>query len=160
MHRVIVPFLVSALLAASLVTADTAVAASDRQATVSTYDASTRVGDAVRGASRNAELYCEACHGENGNSESMLVPSLAGQQSVYMAGQLLRYRSGERVSGEMQSIAASLNDADIVDLSAYYAAQTLQAPQTARTDQPARCRSSSFPRRCSGASATPVRATY
>jgi len=53
-----------------------------------------------------------------------------------MAGQLLRYRSGVRVSGEMQTIAASLSDADIVDLSAYYAAQTLHAPQTARTDQP------------------------
>jgi len=76
MRRVIVPIVAFTLLASSclcLLTANTAVAATDSQATVSIYDASIRAGDATRGASRNAELYCEACHGENGNSESMLV---------------------------------------------------------------------------------------
>ena len=100
--------------------------------------APTLAGDAARGASRSAELYCEACHGENGNSESMRVPSLAGQKTVYMAEQLKLYRSGARVNAEMQPIAAPLSDADIVDLAAHYAAQTAQTEQTAQTliDQP------------------------
>lgn len=82
-------------------------------------------GDAARGAARSGELYCDACHGLNGNSETPDWPSLAGQNAVYLADQLKLLRSGARANAEMQPIAAALTDADIADLAAHYAAQAL-----------------------------------
>ncbi len=81
-------------------------------------------GDAVRGKSRSEALYCDACHGANGNSETSEWPSLAGQSASYLVKQMELLRSGERPSLEMQPIASTLSDADIADLAAHYAAQT------------------------------------
>lgn len=82
-------------------------------------------GDAARGKSRSGELYCDACHGMNGNSENAEWPSLAGQNAAYLVSQLKLLRSGERASAEMQPIAAPLSDTDIVDLASHYSAQTV-----------------------------------
>lgn len=101
--------------------------------TVASPDAAITRGDAARGAIRSAELYCDACHGQNGNSDNVEWPSLAGQNADYMAAQLKLLRSGARVSPEMQPMAEALSDADIVDLAAHYAAQTLV---TQRTSEP------------------------
>jgi len=81
-------------------------------------------GDAARGKSRSAELYCDACHGMNGNSETAEWPSLAGQNALYLARQMELLRSGERPSAEMQPIAKTLSSTDILDLAAHYSAQT------------------------------------
>lgn len=91
----------------------------------STRPAATVVaGDAARGKVRSAELYCDACHGTNGNSETPEWPSLAGQTAAYLAKQMELFRTGARPSPEMQPIANTLTDADIVDLAAHYSAQT------------------------------------
>ena len=82
-------------------------------------------GDAARGKARSAELYCDACHGTNGNSETADWPSIAGQNAAYLARQMELLRSGARSSPEMQPMAAPLSDADIVDLAAHYAAQAV-----------------------------------
>lgn len=137
--RVALRFFASALLAAScngFLAADTAVAGTDKQTTLSPPGAPTLAGDAARGARRSAELRCEACHGENGNSPSLTVPSLAGQKPVYVAEQLKLYRSGARANVEMQPIAALLSDADMLDLAAHYAVQTAQTGPLAATAQP------------------------
>jgi cytochrome c553 len=81
-------------------------------------------GDAAKGKARSAELYCAACHGVNGNSETAEWPSLAGQNVAYLVRQLELLRAGARTSAEMQPIAATLTDPDIADLAAYYAEQT------------------------------------
>ena len=81
-------------------------------------------GDAERGRIRSGELYCDACHGTNGNSETPEWPSLAGQNAEYLVRQMELLRSGERPSPEMQPIAATLSDTDISDLAVHYAAQT------------------------------------
>jgi len=86
----------------------------------------TGAGDATRGKSRSGELYCDACHGVNGNSENAEWPSLAGQNATYIARQLELFRSRGRTSSEMQPVAASLSDTDIVDRAAHYSAQTVQ----------------------------------
>lgn len=133
MHRLIGLLLASALLAVSsygLVAVNTAVADTDIQTTVSPSVSPSLAGDAARGASRSSELYCAACHGENGYSESIGIPSLAGQDPVYTANQLKLYRSGARVNAEMQPLAVPLSDTDIVDLAAYYEAQTTQNAET------------------------------
>jgi cytochrome c553 len=86
--------------------------------------ASSFAGDAAKGKARSAELYCDACHGTNGNSETAEWPSIAGQNATYLADQLVLLRSGKRASPEMQPMAAPLSDADIADLAVHYAAQT------------------------------------
>jgi cytochrome c553 len=82
-------------------------------------------GDAARGKSRSAELYCDACHGVNGNSQTAEWPTLAGQNAAYLARQLELLRSSERLSAEMQPIAVALSNADVADLAAHYSAQSL-----------------------------------
>ena len=83
-------------------------------------------GDAARGKTRSAELFCAACHGVNGNSETAEWPAIAGQNAPYLARQMELLRAGERTSSEMQPIAATLTDADIADLAAYFAEQTVK----------------------------------
>lgn len=93
-------------------------------APVKSAAAPSSAGDAVRGKSRSAELYCDSCHGANGNSETSEWPSLAGQSATYLARQMELFRSGDRPSLEMQPIAKTLSDADIADLAAHYSGQT------------------------------------
>jgi cytochrome c553 len=92
-------------------------------------------GDAARGKARSAELYCDACHGNNGNSETSEWPSIAGQNAAYLANQLELLRSGKRASPEMQPMAAPLSDADIADLAAHYAAQTAATVAAASSNE-------------------------
>jgi cytochrome c553 len=80
-------------------------------------------GDIERGRARSAELYCSVCHGPVGVSETPEWPTLAGQVSRYLARQLHLFRVRERISPEMEPIAASLSDQDIADLAVFYAAQ-------------------------------------
>lgn len=82
-------------------------------------------GNAERGGIRRNELYCDACHGVDGNSATPEWPTLAGQDAAYMMEQLRALRAGARPNAEMQPMAAPLADADIADLSAFYAARPL-----------------------------------
>jgi cytochrome c553 len=99
--------------------------------------ASPIAGDAARGQSRSAELYCDACHGVNGNSVTPEWPTLAGQNAAYLAKQLELLRAGARSNPEMQPMAAPLSDADIVDLAAHYSAQTVITSATSGDDSKA-----------------------
>ena len=69
---------------------------------------------------------CAACHGPDGNSLNPEWPSLAGQGAPYLETQLRRFRSGERENALMAPLSAALTEQDILDLAAYYAAQTPQ----------------------------------
>jgi cytochrome c553 len=71
---------------------------------------------------RKAET-CAACHGPDGNSSNAAYPSLAGQAPLYVYYQLLQFRDRRRVNELMSPQAASLKDADMKDIAAYYAAQ-------------------------------------
>jgi cytochrome c553 len=84
---------------------------------------------------RKAEL-CAPCHGPDGNSTNPAIPSLAGQPPLYTYYQLLQFREGQRVDSQMSPFALGLNDADMQDIAAYYAAQTPLAPR--RTGDPAK----------------------
>jgi cytochrome c553 len=76
-------------------------------------------GDAAAGKVKAAT--CAACHGANGISGNNLWPNLAGQKQGYLAAQLTAFRDGARNNPVMSPMAAGLSDADIADLSAYYA---------------------------------------
>ena len=63
---------------------------------------------------------CEKCHGADGNSDSLSIPKLAGQQSAYFTLVMKEFKAGNRKNPLMEPIAAALSDADTDDLAAYY----------------------------------------
>lgn len=66
---------------------------------------------------------CFLCHGTHGESASELFPRLAAQNAVYLAKQLANFKSGERRSGVMQPMVATLSPEDMAALGRYFAAQ-------------------------------------
>ena len=57
------------------------------------------------------------------------VPKLGGQNAEYIIASLKAYKSGERKHPTMRGIAGSLNDQDMADIAAYYAAQNSNSPR-------------------------------
>jgi len=65
---------------------------------------------------------CDSCHGTNGVGGT--APRLAGQNSSYLANQLLRFRAGDRApASEMTSIAKQLDREQIRAAAAFLASQ-------------------------------------
>jgi cytochrome c553 len=81
-------------------------------------------GDAAAGKRKTA--MCEGCHGIPGYKTAFPsvynVPKLGGQHAGYLVKALQAYKSGERSHPTMRAIAAGLNDQDMADVAAYYAA--------------------------------------
>ncbi|MEO7159873.1 MAG: c-type cytochrome [Polaromonas sp.] len=79
-------------------------------------------GDANAGQTKNA--MCIGCHGIKGYQSSFpevyKVPMISGQNAGYISAALHAYKKGERKHPTMRSIADTLTDQDIADLSAYY----------------------------------------
>jgi cytochrome c553 len=82
--------------------------------------ASAIAADAAAG--RQKAVACAVCHGPLGLANAPDTPSLAGQPATYLAAQLRAFRSGARRHEVMAVIARPLADADIADLSAWFAA--------------------------------------
>ena len=74
---------------------------------------------------RLAKSVCAACHGADGNSVDPDYPKLAGQSARYLYDQLLAFQAQghRRASGIMGAMAVNLTDAQMRDVSAYFAAQ-------------------------------------
>jgi len=64
---------------------------------------------------------CRKCHGEDGVSTMPGVPSLAGQNPVYLVEQLERFADGRRSEFLMSGLAKSLSERDRLRLAVYYA---------------------------------------
>lgn len=73
---------------------------------------------------------CALCHGERGESAHPEFPQLAGQHAVYLRKQLQDFQSGARQHEAMNSIARTLNAAQVQQLADHFARQRAQA-QTA-----------------------------
>jgi cytochrome c553 len=78
-------------------------------------------GDASAGQEKAGT--CAGCHGPDGNSPSDMFPKIAGQHAGYIAKQLADYKSGDRKDATMAPMAANLEEQDMQDLAAHYAAQ-------------------------------------
>ncbi len=76
-------------------------------------------GDAAAGKGKS--MMCSACHGVAGISAVPMYPNLAGQKELYLAKQLKDFKSGKRNDPTMKGMVASLSDADMDNLAAYYA---------------------------------------
>lgn len=66
---------------------------------------------------------CAACHAADGNSLVAANPRLAGQPAPYIYKQLIEFKKGTRVNAVMAGMVATLSDADMQNLAAYYSAQ-------------------------------------
>jgi cytochrome c553 len=75
-------------------------------------------------AGQTKSVTCAACHGADGNSVAADWPSLAGQHASYIVRQLEAYKSGEREDVTMTAFAMTLSNQDMLDVAAYFAAQT------------------------------------
>jgi cytochrome c553 len=89
--------------------------------------APTAQGDVAAGKSKSEDERCQECHGSdgNGNRPEGKFPKLAGQYPEYMVKQLQNYRTGERKYDFMTMLVRSMEDADLADISAYYANQKI-----------------------------------
>ncbi len=101
----------------------------------SVWAADAHQGDAAAGKAKAA--VCGACHGADGNSANGEWPKLAGQHAAYLEAQLHAFKSGERNNPIMMGQVASLSDADMKNLSAFYATQALKygVADPAKVDQ-------------------------
>jgi cytochrome c553 len=87
-------------------------------------------------AGQKKAAMCIGCHGiplyQASFPEVHKVPMMSGQSAKYIAASLNAYKKGERKHPTMRSLAVSLTDADIADLSAFYAAQApkVNVPET------------------------------
>ena len=63
---------------------------------------------------------CAACHGPDGNSTDPHIPSIAGQPKIFIEQQLILFREGVRISGQMAPIVKGLKDAEIVKLAEHF----------------------------------------
>lgn len=76
-------------------------------------------------AGKGKAASCAGCHGEAGNSMMPSFPKLAGQHPTYLVNQLNAFKDGSRKEATMSSIAQSLSEQDMLDIAAFYEAQTI-----------------------------------
>ncbi len=81
-----------------------------------------------KAAAVNLAAGCEGCHGPKGVSGNPLVPSLAGQDSAYLASAMQAYKKGTRSDDTMKGLVGSLGDDTMKDLAAYFATQEPKEP--------------------------------
>jgi len=72
-------------------------------------------------AGKQRAKMCLNCHGQDGNSTTSNIPSLAGQKPTYIVNQLRAFRNGSRKGSMMNNMAKGLSDAEINNLAAFFA---------------------------------------
>jgi cytochrome c553 len=92
-------------------------------------------GDAAAGKTKS--MVCAACHGADGNSVNPEWPKLAGQHSGYLLKQLKNFKGGpngkpERENALMAGQVATLSEADMADLAAYFESQKVALGEAAK----------------------------
>ncbi len=81
-------------------------------------------------AGKAAAAGCAGCHGETGVSAMPGTPSLVGLDPKYLAAAMKAYKGGQRKSDIMKPMAAAVTDADVGNITLYYALQKATRAQT------------------------------
>lgn len=84
-------------------------------------------------AGRKVAGMCRTCHGLDGYARIPIAPHIGGEPAIYLEGQLLAFRNGQREHEMMTVVARGLSDQQIADVSAWYAAHSavVEAPDGA-----------------------------
>jgi cytochrome c553 len=93
----------------------------DRRQQPMVIEIATVAGNPIAG--REKSQLCQGCHGEFGISTTSLIPKLAGQYSQYIEKQVRNYWAGTRSHQIMNAAAATVSEADLPDVAAYFAHQ-------------------------------------
>jgi len=72
-------------------------------------------------------ITCSACHGQNGNSKSDMMPIIAGLDPAYFKRQIENYAAGKRPSPEMEPYAKEIQFLGLEQIAAFFAAQKREA---------------------------------
>jgi len=80
-------------------------------------------GDGSADLGRILSDACASCHGEDGNTGSPDMPSLAGQDARYFIKAMQAYKNGKRRHQPMFDAVDTLAEQEVIDLAAFYAAQ-------------------------------------
>ena len=78
-------------------------------------------GDAAAGKGKAQQ--CAGCHGANGEGNGTDKTTIGGMDVGKFSKSINAYKKGERRHMMMEMFAKKLNDQDIADLAAYYAAK-------------------------------------
>ena len=81
---------------------------------------------------------CAACHGAKGQSVNSDWPNLAGQNQRYISEQLKYFQQGQRENALMSSVVPylkTLSDKDLLNISAFYSAQTSSVGQASSDEE-------------------------
>lgn len=70
---------------------------------------------------------CAGCHGTNGASAGMTMPSLAGQSKESIVDAMKKFKSGERPGTIMGRLAKGYSDADFAAMGEFFGKQKLHA---------------------------------
>ncbi len=96
-----------------------------------TSNATAAASDPIQ-AGKTAAAGCAGCHGETGVSKTPGTPSLVGLDPKYLVAAMKAYKNGQRKNDLMNSMLATVSDANVNNIALYYA---LQKP--ARVETPA-----------------------
>lgn len=80
-------------------------------------------GNPAAGKDKATEKGCSGCHGEDDGKSTAPNPRLVGQYEDYLVKALKEYKKGSRRNGIMNGMAATLSDAEMQDIAAFYASQ-------------------------------------
>lgn len=71
-------------------------------------------------AGKEKTMLCASCHGADGIAVIPGYPNLKGQDAAYIEKSIKAYKSGARKDPVMSPMAATINDADIKNIAAYF----------------------------------------
>ncbi len=77
-------------------------------------------GDAAAGKII-AERGCKGCHGLDGKGIAPAIPNLAAQRERYLFNSLKEYKDGRRTHAALKNMTASMSEADLRNVAAYFA---------------------------------------
>ena len=72
---------------------------------------------------------CAGCHGTNGGSAGLTMPSLASQSKTAIVDAMKKFKSGERPSTVMGRLAKGYSDADIEKMAEFFSKQKFHPTQ-------------------------------
>ncbi|MTD33037.1 c-type cytochrome [Paludibacterium denitrificans] len=91
-------------------------------------------GDPVKGK-QIVDTVCAACHGADGNSVASANPTRRGNTEAYLLTQLKNFKAGTRNNPTMMGMAATLSDADMLNVTAYFSQQKPKAREASDKTQ-------------------------
>lgn len=85
--------------------------------------------DGVIRAGRERAIFCNTCHGDDGNAERPTYPALAGQNADYLLDQIEQFAAGTREKKVMNVLAATFSNQEKVTLALYYSHMPRERPE-------------------------------